>query len=348
MEKSTAKANSDGALPAELPCYRCGYDLRAHPSDGICPECGGSVAESRRWAAIPRRPAWKESDPRWRRRILAGLWVLVLLPLVDVLRASGWASLIVVPTYWHCGPMTLDHAYLFTPGIYQLIVFCIGVVLLFSKERGRRWSRLDWTRRWGIICSYVVALLSAAIKLFIVALVLAGIAALFMSMPLKYQPSAVVTRLFVELSSRYLRHAPYPRDISYCVLVTFSSVTVLLACVPLWEALCSVGLKDFARIILVPLALFALMNIAQAVTVVFGRSPLSGRDPFYLLGPYFRPDLLVGNSDYYRGLFGPQWNIADFTHFAVECVKWGMIFAIAVRLSVAQVVGMRKSDAVGG
>ena len=66
---------------ADLPCHRCGYDLRAHPPDGQCPECGASVAESRRLAAIPLRPAWRDSDPRWRRRILAGAWVLVLLPL---------------------------------------------------------------------------------------------------------------------------------------------------------------------------------------------------------------------------------------------------------------------------
>src|SRR5208282_2288514 len=89
---STANTNSDRVMPTELPCCRCGYDLRAHPQDGICPECGGSVAESWRWAATPRRPAWEDSDPRWRRRILAGTWVLVLLPLMDVLQKSGWSS----------------------------------------------------------------------------------------------------------------------------------------------------------------------------------------------------------------------------------------------------------------
>src|SRR6476619_8383546 len=82
----------------ELPCHGCGYDLRAHPPDGKCPECGASVAEARRVAAIPRRPAWRESDPRWRRRMLAGAWVLVFLPLMDTLMASGWASKIPVPT----------------------------------------------------------------------------------------------------------------------------------------------------------------------------------------------------------------------------------------------------------
>src|SRR2546421_11765089 len=80
-----------------LPCQICGYDLRAHPQDGKCPECGASVAESRRLAAIPRRPAWRDSDPRWRRRMLAGAWILVLLPLMDALQTFGWASSVPLP-----------------------------------------------------------------------------------------------------------------------------------------------------------------------------------------------------------------------------------------------------------
>jgi hypothetical protein len=338
LQDSTVKANGDSALPSELPCYWCGYDLRAHPQDGICPECGGSVAESRQWAAIPRRPAWKESDPRWRRRILAGTWVLVLLPLMDVLEKSGWASHLFVPTFWGYGPNSLQETLLFNMALYPIILFCIGVVLLFSKERGRRSSRLDWTRRWGIICSYVVALLSAAFSLFLAALVLAGISMLFLSMPPKYQPS--VTGVFVELSTTYLRYGPYPSDIKHGVLVTFSSVTILLACAPLWEALCSTGLKkSLARMILAPLALFALMNIAQASLVVFGFSTSSRFDPVYLLGPYFRPAVLV-SSNRFSGYSAPLWNMTDFV---VECIKWGIIFLIAVWLSFAQLPTRRKT-----
>src|SRR5438477_10614159 len=92
MTAHTAEISAD-----LLPCHICGYDLRAHPQDGKCPECGASVAESRRLAAIPRRPAWRDSDPRWRRRMLAGTWVLVLLPLMDALQAFGWASCVAVP-----------------------------------------------------------------------------------------------------------------------------------------------------------------------------------------------------------------------------------------------------------
>jgi len=328
------KTDGNRIVPTELLCYRCGYDLRAHPSDGICPECGGSVGESRRWAAIPRRPAWKDSDPRWRRRMLAGIWALVLLPLMDVLEKSGWAALLRVPTFLHYGPVTLDETFLCMGDVYPSIVFCIGVVLLFSRERGRRQSRLDWTRHWGIICSYVVTLLSAAVELFFPALVLAGISAVFLSMPLRNQPG--VTGLFVELSAGYLRYGPFPKDSTYCVLVTFSSIAMLLACVPLSEALGSSGLKGFAKILVAPLALFSLMNIAQAGSMMLGLVPWSPGNPFYLLGPYFRPALLVWNPTAYGGrFFTPQ-------DFIIELVKWSVVFAIAVRLSIAQLAALRN------
>src|SRR5215831_6110852 len=100
-------------ISTELPCHSCGYDLRAHAQDGSCPECGASVAESRRLAAIPRRPAWRDSDPRWRRRLLAGTWTLVLLPLMDALQAFEWTSRLPVPAIFEVrgATRTLDDAF---------------------------------------------------------------------------------------------------------------------------------------------------------------------------------------------------------------------------------------------
>ena len=230
-------------LPADLLCERCGYDLRAQRHDAACPECGTSVAASRQSAGIPRRPAWRSSDPRWRRRMLAGAWVLTLLPLVDVSQAAGWAA--AIPTWtpfdFRGTVRVLDDTLLFSAWVYPPLVFCIGVVLLFSKERGRRPSRLDWTRRWGVICSYVTFLLAAAPVLFIGALVLVGIGALYLSMPPRYQPP--VTKRLVDVSAAYLRYGPQPTDVAGVVQVAFSSVAVLLACVPLFDALRSSGPK---------------------------------------------------------------------------------------------------------
>src|SRR4051794_23564432 len=150
-------------MSAELSCDRCGYDLRAHPQDGKCPECGASVAESRRLAAVPRRPAWRDADPRWRRRGGAGAGGLGFLPLVDALDVFEWTSRVPVPSPFdgRFGVRTLDDTLVTGPGVYAPLAFCVGAALLFSKERGRRRGSLDWTRRWGVLCSYVVLLLSA-------------------------------------------------------------------------------------------------------------------------------------------------------------------------------------------
>ncbi len=349
LERRAMAAHSAEASP-ELSCHRCGYDLRAHPPDGKCPECGTSVAESRQVAANPLRPAWRNSDPRWRRRMLAGAWVLVLLPLMDMLQATGWASRIPIPNVFGYGAVrTLDETLVCWPfglngwwGAYVPLVFCIGVVLLFSKERGRRRGKLDWTRRWGVICSYVVSLLSAAQFLFVPALALLGIAALFLSMPLKYQPR--VTHLFVELSTGYLRYGPYPKAISGFVLVGFSSITMLLACVPLFDALRSSGRRRPAVILVASLALFTLMPLVQTLRILLGfqatRTFLGVSIPpslHYEL--YFWPELLVGHLANLR--FGLNLSGWELIEFLVEAAKWCIVLAIAIWLSIAQLAAWR-------
>jgi hypothetical protein len=325
-------------ISAELPCHRCGYDLRAHPSDGKCPECGASVAEAIRVAAVPRRPAWRDSDPRWRRRLLAGVWVLVFLPLMELLRASGWASSIPVPNVigFPGAVRTLDETYLYSLSLYPPLAFCVGVVLLFSKERRRRPAPLDWTRRWGVACSYIVLLLSVVQVLFISALVLVGISAVFLSMPPKYQPG--VTQLFVNVSWFYLRYGPDPKDSSVAVLVAFSSITVLLACVPLFDALRSTRLKRYAGIFLAPLALFAVLHLGQVGLYCVG---LSGGPTaaVFRYGNYFWPDVLL------RYITGAPTGLNIIGSvpiaFFVEAAKWCIVLVIAVWLSVAQLAAWR-------
>ncbi len=185
-----------------LLCHRCGYDLRVQPADGVCPECETPVAASQEAAAVPRRPAWRDSDPRWRRRMLAGCWVLVLVPLMELLNRTGLADHIVLPSpislefqgaNWPLS-QTLAATFYFVPWIVS-----IGLVLLFAKEQGRRRHRLDWTRRWGVFGSYVVFVLGVASYLLLVGLVLVGITALLFSLPLENQPQ--LTPMFSRLAS---------------------------------------------------------------------------------------------------------------------------------------------------
>jgi len=185
------------------------------------------------------------------------------LPLMDALTALAWTSRIPVPTVFdYRGTVnTLSDAFICSQDVYPPLAFCAGVALLFSRERARRDGRLQRARRWGIGCGYVVLLLNAVQILFISALVLVGIAAVFQSMPLKYQP--VATQLFVDLSTTYLRYGPYPGEASVTVLAAFSSIVMLLACVPLFDVLRRSGPKLPAAILLAPLALLALISLVQ-------------------------------------------------------------------------------------
>jgi hypothetical protein len=330
---------------ADLRCHRCGYDLRAHPPEGRCPECGTPVAESRREAAIPLRPAWGESDPRWRRRVLAGVWVLLLLPLMDTLKTFGWAASVPVPGVFdvHNASRTLDETLLCSPGTYLPLIFCIGVVLLFSKERGRRRNQLDWTRRWGVLCSYVVLLLSIVSVLFICALVLAGISAVFLCMPMKYQPA--VTPMFAALSAGYLRYGPYPNPIVGAVCPAFSSTAILLACIALFDALRSAGPRWLAMILLAPLGLFCLMHLAQALFYGLGFSGMTSVD-IARCQLYFWPGALPA---YLAGLQRYSGIGVTFGAFFVEAVKWCVVLVVALWLSVAQLAAWwrrKKTSAV--
>ena len=284
-------------------------------------------------AEIPRRPAWRDSDPRWRRRVLAGMWVLVLVPLMDVLTASGWAEGVSVPAVFEFGdsPRTLDETFLSDIGLYPSVVFCIGVVLLFSNERGRRRGRLEWTRRSGVVCSYVVFLLNATQVLAVAALVLLGIAGVFLSIPPRYQPAFM--QIAVDVSTGWLRYGPQPKEIAAAVQVAFSSIAILLACVPLFDALRSTAPKWVAASLLAPLAAFALMHLAHAGLQCLGTSGVTELD-VYPYGVYFWPHLLV------RRIAGLPvywlWGSVRLSAFVVEAAKWSAVLAIAVWLTLAR------------
>lgn len=305
-------------------CHRCGYDLRMHPSDGVCPECETPVAESREFAKIPRRPAWRDADPRWRRRMVAGAWVLVFVPLVAVLQAQGWDESIPVPTFFRVqGTMALNDSYV--EWVYEYLTFCIGVVLLFAKERNRHRNPIDWTKRWGVIASYGVAALGFAQFVLLAALVIAGIAAMCQSMPRSEQPAA--TELLVTIGTTLIYYGPQPSRFGDAALPAFSGVVVLLACVPLFDALRSTGSKIWAFILLAPLALAAVLQIGLALEHAVRPGPLS--TALYSVFYYFNVVLLAGGFAEAK-----SWSLG--AQFISEAVKWLSVLAIAVWLSIAQ------------
>lgn len=327
----------------EVPCHQCGYDVRAHAADGVCPECAASVAESRQVAAIPVRPKWAESDPRWRRRMLAGVWLLVMVPLVDVIVVLGWADGVLMPNLYGSllAGKTLRDTMIFWNFLYQPVVMCMGLVLLFSPERGRRRGRLDWVRRWGVFGCYVVLFLAAVDVLFITALVTAGIGALLMSIALNYQPA--VTPWFVEISYAYLRFGPSPGNTAFVALSVSTAVTVLLACVPLYDALRATVDKRYWWV-----ARIATWSLALSAAVFLTR--LAG----YMLGIPGAVGLRELTTVYYTEAFKVAKDLAAVLNGAgfvplltlnslTELAEWGTALGIAVWLSAVQFFAWRAS-----
>jgi hypothetical protein len=155
-----------------------------------------------------------------------------------------------------------------------------------------------------------------------------GISALFLRMPLRYQPG--VTQLFVDVSTTYLRYGLYPKDISDVLLVGFSSTVILLACVPLLDALGSSGPRAGAIVLLVPLALFSVTGIAQAVQNWLG----SNWQEIHRSELYFRPGALVeGIAQLWAGLSVREFLLGVYFE---EFAKWSIVFTIALWLSTAQ------------
>ncbi len=270
--------------------------------------------------------------------MLAGIWILLFLPLLNALNTFMPSCAPIPNIFGIPGGFTLDDSFLTSS--YEPLLFCMGIVLFFSKERNRRAGRFDWTRRWGVLCSYVVLLLSVVQVLFIVALVAASIASVFLSLPLRHQPK--VTLLLVNCSWGYLHYGPHARDMLPVALVAFSSIAVLLACVPLFDALRSSGPKRVALFLLAPLALFSVVHIAQI-----------GRNYYYngMTGAYwaeifqhqvyFSPWLLIGYIAN-RGKTFPAWSPITLGGSIVEAIKWCVILTIAVWLSIAQVSARRS------
>ena len=223
--------------------------------------------------------------------------------------------------------------------MYGPLAFCVGAALLFSAERGRRRDRLDWTHRWGVLFTCVVLLLSATQVLFLAAMVLTGIAASFQTLPLKYQPE--VTPLFIRLSTTYMRYGPHPLSAAGVVQVASASIVILLACIPLFDALRSSGPKRLAAALLAPLAMFTLLHLAQAAWYGFGVSPTAD---LFAYGVYFRPEILVS-----RIPGQPAFLIVPASTGAVlaEGVKWCVVLAIAAWLTTAQLATWRRRNKSG-
>ena len=269
--------------------------------------------------------------------MIAGCWVLVFVPLMEALRGLGLAERVPVPSLpgFQKVVESLEDTFLAGGflGTWTHLTFCVGVVLLFAHERGRWRSRLDWTRRWGVFGSYVVLLLGVTTYGFVTALVVINVAELFFSLPIEHQPA--VSEFLADAGAAYIYYGPGDSVLPGAALVAISAAVVLLACIPLYNALRDVTTRPLAIALLMPLALSALVQIV--FSVVHGiEHPLAWK--FRVASFYFDPWLLTtwvdGSGRAYEGYLSLPLKI-------VEAAKWLAIVVATVWLTVAQIMAWR-------
>lgn len=183
--------------------------------------------------------------------------------------------------------------------------------------------------------SYGVFLLGIPHFALITAFVVIGVAAVFLSMPLSHQPA--VTARLISLGSGYVYYGPHPSELSEVSLCAFSSVVVMLACVPLYDALRSSGPKALAALILAPLFLASLMHLTDIGRYSAGLVSADAVQTYYPF--YFEPRLFMNAPD-------PFFFKPSFFRVIVEVVKWSACLTIAVWLSVATVMAWRQRGRV--
>lgn len=109
-------ASRDVTLQHDIPCHRCGYDLRGLRGDGLCPECGAAIDDSvARFIAMSLLPAPPlPAAPRaWVATLAAGCTMIALLGvavfvvttmqlLIDPAWRRAWTPLqiVMVLAFW--------------------------------------------------------------------------------------------------------------------------------------------------------------------------------------------------------------------------------------------------------
>lgn len=148
------------ALTFDLPCPRCGYNLRGLRENARCPECGSLVADAITgdWLVL--------AHPRWVARIEQGAMLSRLTALLALICAVLWLL------HWAAPPPTSSLRREIPPAamVVAYLLAMVSVWLLTwpnpaeHDSQSTRFSRMV-TRACVLICSLTILALCAAWKL---------------------------------------------------------------------------------------------------------------------------------------------------------------------------------------
>jgi hypothetical protein len=219
---SALDATAGAVVDEDLPCFRCGYNVRGLACDGQCPECAASIAETlRRHAAelAGRLLPLDDSDPRWVRKMS---WSCALLLFGGV----GIAAAHVMSILQLRMPIAVQMPLFFMP----FVLLAMGAWLAGSREPGWSGRRGTWVRmliRAGIVgwvlalASMIAMLMGGRFNALRAPLIAIGVASAVTSGAFFWRLREFAARL----SRRMLRHA--------CTLLALlSMMTSLALCVP--------------------------------------------------------------------------------------------------------------------
>jgi hypothetical protein len=130
-------------LDADVPCLRCGYNLRGLTADGQCPECGHLVHVSvLAWEEDRRgRPGLDASDPRWIRELSEGATLsLFVFALMLVLAFGPW---------WMYEWRSIQRRWTLGIACTMWVLSWVAAWKLTTRERPRPMTaqRAQWTLR---------------------------------------------------------------------------------------------------------------------------------------------------------------------------------------------------------
>ena len=159
---TTMPDGNDAAIVAvgqDVPCFRCGYNVRGLARDGQCPECAAPIDESlRRHAArLAGTPLpLNESDPRWVRTLA---WACGLLFAGGLGRVATQALSMMPVGLPRFGVMALYLA--------PTIILTVGWWMLAAREPTHAAHRHRWLR-WFIRAALIVWVLSILAFIYVI------------------------------------------------------------------------------------------------------------------------------------------------------------------------------------